>query len=292
MRRARLLSGIVSQTEGMERMEQKNTAGLRGEEAEVPFAELRDVHVARGETVVLHGIDLTIGRGEHAVILGPNGCGKSTLIKVLTCECYPLPRPDTHVRIFGRERWVVSDLRTRLGVVAAELPGRTMLHVTGGDAVISGFFGSAALWPHLEVTGDMRECALEVLERMDALHLRTKPVGEMSAGEVRRIMIARALVHGPEMLLLDEPSNALDMGAQRELRETLRRLCNQGTGLVLVTHHLTDILPEIERVITMRDGRVVEDGQKRDLLTPERLTALFGQPVDVVEREDYFHALA
>jgi iron complex transport system ATP-binding protein len=127
---------------------------------------------------------------------------------------------------------------------------------------------------------------------MEATHLAAKPVGEMSAGEMRRIMIARALVHRPEMLLLDEPSNALDLRAQRDLRETLRRLVGQGSGLLLVTHHLPDVLPEIDRVIMMRDGRIFADGPKRELLTADRLGELFGRPIDVVEREEYFHALA
>jgi iron complex transport system ATP-binding protein len=118
--------------------------------------------------------------------------------------------------------------------------------------VIAGFFSASTLWPNLHVTAEMRERAVEALERMEALHLGGQLVGEMSAGEKRRILIARALVHRPRQLLLDEPSNALDLAAQRELRETLRRLALEGTGLVLVTHHLGDILPEIERVILMR----------------------------------------
>ena len=134
--------------------------------------------------------------------------------------------------------------------------------------------------------------AAEAMALMEATHLAEKPVGEMSAGETRRVMIARALVHRPEMLLLDEPSNALDLRAQRELRETLRRLAQQGTGLLLVTHHLPDVLPEIDRVILMRQGRIVGDGAKRELLTAERLSELFGRSLDVVEREEYFHALA
>jgi iron complex transport system ATP-binding protein len=130
------------------------------------------------------------------------------------------------------------------------------------------------------------------MELMEAAHLATKPVGEMSAGETRRIMIARALVHRPEMLLLDEPTNALDLRAQRELRETLRRLARQGTGLLLVTHHLPDVLPEIDRVILMRGGRIEADGPRRELLTSARLGALFEMPIEVVERDEYLHALA
>ena len=112
----------------------------------------------------------------------------------------------------------------------------------------------------------------------------------MSAGEKRRILIARALVHRPQQLLLDEPSNALDLAAQRELRETLRRLAREGTGLVMVTHHLGDILPEIERIILMRDGRIVADGPREELLTESRLSELFHTPVRIGRDAEWLHS--
>jgi iron complex transport system ATP-binding protein len=125
---------------------------------------------------------------------------------------------------------------------------------------------------------------------MEATHLAKQLVGEMSAGEKRRIVIARALVHRPKQLLLDEPSNALDLAAQRELRDTLRRLAQEGTGLVLVTHHLGDILPEIERVILMRSGRIVGDGPREELLTEERLSELFRARVRIGRDEEWLHS--
>jgi iron complex transport system ATP-binding protein len=258
------------------------------------FLELRQVNVARGERVVLHDVNLTIRAGEHVAILGPNGCGKSTLILAMTCQIYPIVQPQMVVRIFGRERWDLTQLRQHFGVVAAgllgELPGERTAVTTGLDAVIAGFFSASTLWPNLHVTGEMRERAREALERMEALHLAKQLVGEMSAGEKRRILIARALVHRPRQLLLDEPSNALDLAAQRELRTTLRRLAQEGTGLVLVTHHLGDILPEIERVILMRDGRIVGDGPRADLLTEVRLSELFNTPVRIGRDEEWLHS--
>jgi iron complex transport system ATP-binding protein len=258
------------------------------------FLELRQVNVARGERVVLHDINLTIRAGEHVAILGPNGCGKSTLILAMTCQIYPIVQPGMVVRIFGRERWDLTELRRRFGVVAAgllgELPGERTAVTTGLDAVIAGFFSASTLWPNLHVTGEMRERAVEALERMEALDLAERLVGEMSAGEKRRILIARALVHRPRQLLLDEPSNALDLAAQRELRETLRRLAREGTGLVLVTHHLGDILPEIERVILMRDGRIVGDGPRQELLTEARLSELFQVPVRIGRDEEWLRS--
>ena len=258
------------------------------------FLELRHVNVARGERVVLHDVNLTIRAGEHVAILGPNGCGKSTLILAMTCQIYPIVQPGMVVRIFGRERWDLTELRRRFGVVAAgllgELPGERTAVTTGLDAVIAGFFSASTLWPNLRVTGEMRERAAEALERMEALDLAERLVGEMSAGEKRRILIARALVHRPRQLLLDEPSNALDLAAQRELRETLRRLAREGTGLVLVTHHLGDILPEIERVILMRAGRIVGDGPREELLTEARLSELFQVPVRIGRDEEWLHS--
>ncbi len=259
------------------------------------FLELAHVNVARGERVVLHDVNLSIRTGEHVAILGPNGCGKSTLIFTMTCQIYPIVQQGMQVCIFGRERWDLTQLRRRFGIVAAglmgtELPGERTAVTTGLDAVIAGFFSASTLWPNLHVTGEMRERAVEALKRIEAAHLATQLVGEMSAGEKRRIMIARALVHRPRQLLLDEPSNALDLAAQRELRETLRRLAQEGTGLVLVTHHLGDILPEIERVILMRGGRIVGDGPRAEMLTAPKLSELFNTPVRIGHDEEWLHS--
>ena len=261
---------------------------------EEKFLELRQVRVARGDRVVLHDVNLTIRAGEHVAILGPNGCGKSTLILTMSCQLYPMVKPGMKVRIFGRERWYLTVLRQHFGVVAAglmgELPGERTAVTTGLNAVIAGFFSASTLWPNLHVTEEMRARAIESLKRMEALHLAEQRVGEMSAGERRRIMIARALVHRPRQLLLDEPSNALDLAAQRELRESLRKLAAEGTGLVLVTHYLGDILPEIKRVILMRAGRIVGDGPREELLTEARLSELFRTPVRIGRDDEWLHS--
>ncbi len=268
-----------------------------GKEFRAPaeFLSMRNVDIARGQKVVLRDVNLTIATGEHIAILGPNGCGKSTLIKAMTCECYPIVRHGMEMKVYGRDRWEVQELRRHLGVVAAELPGERTAVTRGLDAVVSGFFSSSTLWPNLEVTESMRVGAMDALALLGADHLRDRWVGEMSAGEKRRVMIARALVHRPQMLLLDEPSNALDLAAQRELREILRDVAvgsggHRGTGVVMVTHHLADILPEIDRVVMMRGGRIVADGSKMELLQAARLEELFGVELEVTERHGYWHS--
>src|ERR1700729_798602 len=255
-----------------------------------PGLDLTQVNVARGDNVVLHDINLKVETGEHIAILGPNGCGKSTLIKTITCECYPLVLPETKVRIFDRERWDLTELKKRLGVVAPELPGKPTLQTTGRDAVLTGFFSSSTVWPNLTVTSAMQTRADEVLEQIDAVNLADKLVGQMSAGQQRRIMIGRALVASSQMLLLAEPSNALYLAAQADLRKLLQRLARQGTGILLISHHIADIIPEIDRLLLMSEGRIVGDGPKSSLLTPETLSGLFETEVRMTEREGFYHA--
>ena len=264
-------------------------------QAPAEFLSMRSVDIARGQKVVLQDVNLTIATGEHIAILGPNGCGKSTLIKAMTCECYPIVRSGMEMKVYGRDRWEVQELRKHLGVVATELPGERTSVTRGLDAVVSGFFSSSTLWPNLEVSEPMRASAMEALGLLGAAYLRDRFVGELSAGEKRRVMIARALVHRPEMLLLDEPSNALDLAAQRELREILRAVAvgsenRRGTGIVMVTHHLADILPEIDRVVMMKGGRIFADGTKMELLQAEKLEELFGVELELTERHGYWHS--
>jgi len=254
------------------------------------FVELEHVNVMRGDRQALHDISLAIRQGEQLALLGPNGCGKSTLLKTMTCELYPLAEAEMRVRLFGRERWDVTELKKRLGVVQAELPGKPILRQTGLDAVITGFFSSSALWPNLMITREMREQAEAMLERVGATTLREHLFGEMSSGQQRRVMIARSLVASADCLLLDEPSNTLDLFAQNELRQVMRRLAQQGTTIILITHQVADIIPEMQRVVMMRGGRIVADGPRETLLTEPTLSELFSTQVRLIHRDGFYHA--
>lgn len=264
----------------------------------LPIVDLEHVHVARGDKIVLHDVNLQIKEGEHLAILGPNGCGKSTLLKTITCELYPLVREETRVRILGRDRWDLTELKRRMGVVAADLPGRQTLSITGLEAVLTGFFSSSILWPNFTITRRMTDRAEEILQLVNGEELRDKLVGTMSAGQQRRIMIGRAMAGtssnaeegSVEMLLLDEPSNALDLAAQHDLREMLRSLAQRGTTILLITHHIADILPEMDRIVMMSGGRIVADGRKDSVLTESRLEQLFGRKIALTHREGYWNA--
>ncbi len=267
-----------------------------------PLIECQNVTVYRGATRALDRLTLSIAAGEHVAILGPNGCGKSTLIKTLTRECYPaVEDPPSTLRIMGRDRWSVADLRAMLGIVTQDLIAECTRgmssdfadnprRVSGRETVLSGFFSSIGIWSHHEVTPEMDRKADAILERLEIAHLADRKLHELSSGEARRLVIGRALVHDPAALVLDEVANSLDLRAAHQLREMTRAIARSGTSVLIVTHHLPEIIPEIDRLILMSGGRVADDGPKAQLLTSAALSSLFGMPIDVGRRDGYFHA--
>ena len=257
-----------------------------------PLLDFQNVTVQRGDRIVLDGVTLSIAPGEHAAILGPNGSGKSTFIKLLTRELYPRLKPEPwSLRILGRERWHLFDLRNHLGIVSNDWMQMCTREYSAYEIVLSGFFGSVGIWPNHEVTPAMEEKARALMQLLEVAHLADRNTNELSSGEARRILIGRALVHDPEALVLDEPTSSLDLHATYELRETFRKLARAGITILMVTHHLPDIIPEMERVILIRDGRVYQDGAKQEVLQPATLSGLFGFPVEVLERGGYYHVL-
>jgi len=254
--------------------------------------ELRNVIVVRGDSVALDRISLRIEAGEHVCILGPNGCGKSTLIKTITRECYPLARQGSSMEILGQSLWNVSELRSQLGIVSPDLLKACSTDATGLDVVLSGFFSSTRIFPNHQPAAQHRTKAEAALERLGVAHLGGRAVAEMSSGEAKRTLIARALVHDPKTLLFDEPGNALDLAGQVELRETMRDLARAGLGILLVTHHVSEIIPEMERVVLLQSGKIVGDGEKEKMLTSEWLSTLFGVTVHLFRQDGYFYVHA
>jgi iron complex transport system ATP-binding protein len=253
--------------------------------------EFRDVTISHDGQIGLDQFTLTIRDHEHVAILGPNGSGKSTFIKTITRECYPLARNGASVKLFGQDRWNVFDLRPLLGIVHNDLMQSYLRYpYSGREVVLSGFFSSVGIWPNHEVTESMRERADEILEQLEIAHLAGRSVNHMSTGEGRRLLIGRALVHKPKALILDEPSASLDIRATHELIKTMRKLA-AGTTIILVTHHLSDIIPEIGRVVLLRKGRVFRDGAKGEVLSEEALSSLFELPVSVLEKGGFYHLL-
>ncbi len=246
-----------------------------------PFFEIRNATVWRGEVAALRDFSLTLHRGESVAILGPNGAGKSTLLKLLTGELRPEAKPETSCRLFGETLWSLEDLRHRIGLVMPEEVARFHPEETARDAVLSSLRGAYGRTRDMRFSKEERSRAERAMASAGVLDLAEREFGALSSGERRRFLIARALVHEPEVLVLDEPSTALDFAAAIHLVESLRRLIDRGRTLVWVTHHPGEIPPEIPRAILLRDGRIHADGPKRQVLDSPTLSGLFGVPLAV-----------
>ncbi len=254
-----------------------------------PLLEFANVTVWHGTKKCLDSLSVSIAEGEHVAILGPNGAGKSSFIKTIMRELYPDPNARGLIfRIRGRDTWDVFDLRSMIGVVSNNLQYTFTREITGRDAVLSGFFSSVGLF-NQTVTPPMERKADEMLTFLEVAHLADRPMTEMSSGESRRLLIGRALVHDPKTLILDEPTNSLDLHALHAFRQVIRKVAQAGTAIILVTHNVHDIIPEISRVILMDNGRFIRDGTKESLLTGSEIERLFKVPVTVHEEEGWYY---
>ena len=257
--------------------------------------ELTDATVIKDDRPVLDRLSLTIREQEHTAIVGPNGAGKSLLVSLLTHYERPLARDGgaPPVRVFGEANWNVTELRARLGIVSADLhlhfvAGNSEGRIKGEAAVLSAFLVSHGILRYGVVTDEMRRQAKAALELVGAGHLASRWMDQMSSGEARRVMLARVLVTSPRVLVLDEPTTGLDLGARHSFMEQVRHVARSGTTVILITHHIDEIIPEIDRVVLLQAGRVAGDGPKGQMLSAEHLSRMFGLPV-AVDRADGYH---
>ncbi len=255
-----------------------------------PLLEFNDATVIIKGARVLERVSFRIDVGEHAAIMGPNGSGKSTLIKTITRELHPVvTESGPPVRILGEHMWNIFNLWTMIGIVSSDLQQVCTRDISGWETVMSGFFGSIGIYPYHKVTEQMEDRTRHILEFLEASHLAQKNMTEMSTGEARRMLIGRALVNRPKALMLDEPANGLDPHAARKFSGMLRKIARSGKSIIMVTHHLHDIIPEIDRVIMVKDGKLFRDGAKQDVLTEKNLSELFGMPVKIRTGDGYYH---
>lgn len=255
---------------------------------ESPILQFQDVTAFRNDTKVMDQFSLTIRPGQHTAIVGPNGSGKSTFIQLLTHQLYPVAHSDntTPIRVFGKDHWNVSELRKRIGIVSADLEYEISHNLKAGrlsgrDVVLSGFFSSMQLFGHHKITDKMKRKADTALSSINANYLADRMFSRMSAGEARRILIARALVTEPEMLVLDEPTTALDLVARQKCLQLVREIARQGTTIIIVTHHIEEVIPEIDHVLLLKDGSAAFSGSKEKVFTSSNMSIVYDHPVNV-----------
>ena len=256
-----------------------------------PILDIQHATVYRDDTRVFSDFSFVLHAGEHAAIVGPNGAGKSTLLKLLSGEVHPMALDETRVCLFGEERWNVWDVRKKLGIVSYDLQRDYLICAEGRNVVLSGFYASNDTYDHQTFTRAQIDRADEVMRELGIESFATRVFGHLSTGEQRRFLLGRALVHDPPVLVLDEPTSGLDLKSCFQYLDLVRAQVRQGKTVVLVTHHLHEIPPEIERIILLKEGKIVADGLKSRLLTDMNLSRLFDQPVTLVQANGWYQAL-
>ncbi len=259
---------------------------------DLPLIDIHNATIYRGDTRVFENFSLTIDQHEQVAILGPNGCGKTTLLKTLNREIYPVANDQSWLRILGKDRWNVWDLRAQIGIVSHELQMRYTKTNTGLDVVLSGYLSSIGVHGLLasQLTEENRQRALEIMRDLAIADLAGKQLGQMSTGQQRRCLLARALVHDPDTLILDEPTAGLDLSSSFDLMGRIDGLIKAGKSLLLVTHQLNEIPPDISRVVLLRQGKIIADGEKSQVLTEENLFRAYDTKIRVSKVGGYYLA--
>lgn len=253
--------------------------------------DIQHATVYRGETCVFSDFSFTLREGEHVAILGSNGSGKSTLLKLLSGEVHAMPKDETRIVLFGDERWNVWDVRKQIGIVSHDLQREYLICAVGLNVVLSGYYASNDTYEYQQFSKTQMTRAYELMNELGIVALAGRPFGHLSTGEQRRFFLARALVHDPPVLVLDEPTSGLDPKACFQYLDLLRAQMAKGKTVLLVTHHLHEIPPEIDRVVFLKEGRIIADALKSTVLTTDQVSALFDSKMTLVQASGWYQAL-
>jgi iron complex transport system ATP-binding protein len=253
--------------------------------------EMRNVSVVRNGKRILDSIDLSIEQNESIAVIGNNGSGKTTLIKLLRGDIRPYYNEDSPavMRIFGEENWNIFDIRSKMGIVSMDLQSQFGSDTTVTEVIASGFFGSLDVFRSMSVTQEMVIKVNDAAIMMGIEDLLERTLEGLSLGEMRRALIARALVMGPSTLVMDEPMTGLDISMSSKFRKMFDILMKAGVSLIIVTHDLADIPDGIERVIMMKEGRIFADGKKDELFTSEIISGLYDESIKVEHNNGTYH---
>lgn len=265
-----------------------DSPALIGYDPNAPLIEMHDAVVRRSGRDLIHVDHFVLEHGDNMVLLGPNGAGKSTFIRMVTREMHPLYREVPPVRFCGSDRIVLSEVQKIIGIVSATMQDQIAVHLPAIEIVVGGLYGTLGIPRQVHPSERDFERAQSALDTLGVGAIARRDVMTLSSGQARRVLIARALIHDPEVLVLDEPCNGLDPEGMYYVRSSLRKLAQAGKGIIMVTHFPEDILPEIDRVVMIKEGRIYADGPKRELMTTERLSDLFNIPLEVKEQDGYY----
>lgn len=251
---------------------------------------LHDAKVKMDGRVILDVDDFVINQGERIVVLGPNGIGQVDAGQAAHQGDRAGMARDAAGALHGSAR---SHRRKpsfeTVGLVSTDVQERMMVHRTVFDIVLGGFFGSVGVPFHIGASDEQVEQARKAIREIGIPSLSERDMLTLSTGQARRALIARALINGPALLIFDEPTSGLDPEGAWNMRQSLSALAKAGHTILVITHNVSDIMPEFDRVVMLQDAHIVADGPKEEVLTTQKLRHLFGVPITLVETDGRYH---
>ena len=255
------------------------------------WAGLKNINVYIDQNKILSDININLRYGENILILGPNGSGKSTFLKLLNRSIYPITSNDSSFKLFNKENINIWDLRKKIGFLFKEMEQRVANGVKLYDVISSGFSG---------IFNSRYSNLLSEREKIKINNLITEwelstiiynEFQSLSDGQKRRGLLARALVYEPDILVLDEPFSNLDIKSNFILNQNLNKLIKQSVNIIYVTHSIESILSKTNRVLLIKEGKIIDDGSPYDLINTKTLSDLFNLSLKVIEQEGYWRML-
>ncbi len=260
-------------------------------EDSITWASFKNLNVWVGKRQILSNISIHIKFGENIVILGPNGSGKTTFLRLINRSIYPVESGKSSIKLFNKENINIWDLRRRVGFLFREMEERVNSKVSLYDLIGSGFTGTFN-------SSNSRFLSEENINRIERLlvelnleDIRNEDFHLLSEGQKRRSLLARALVYEPEILVLDEPFSNLDIKSNSIFNKILERLNNKSVNIIYVTHSLESILPQTNRVLLIKNGKIIRDGTPENLLTSEILSNLYNISIKVIKQGNYWRSI-
>ncbi|PAE17211.1 molybdenum ABC transporter ATP-binding protein [Virgibacillus sp. 7505] len=246
------------------------------------IVELKDVSLKRGGNWILKDLNWKVEKGQNWVLLGLNGSGKTSLLSLLNAYTFPTTG---NMRVLGMEfgkTYLAEKLRIQIGFVSSSLQQRFDSSDNAFEVVLSGAFASIGLFE--TPTDEMRTRAAQLLHDLGCFVYANRRYETLSLGEKQRVLIARALMADPPLLILDEPANGLDFLARESLLESIERISKKPDAptIIYVTHHIEEILPIFHQTLLLKDGKVFASGCTSNMISSERLSDFFGIPVNVM----------
>jgi len=252
------------------------------------WASFKNINVYVDRKEILSNININLNYGENTLILGPNGSGKSTFLKLINRSIYPITSSNSSFKLFNKENINIWDLRKKIGFLFKEMEQRVNNGVSLYDVITSGFFGTFNS-RYSKLLSEKEKLKIDNLIHEWGLNdIIFDEFKSLSDGQKRRALLARALVYEPNILILDEPFCNLDIKSNFILYQNLNKLIKESINILYVTHNLESILPETNRVILIKEGKILKEGSPNELLTSTILSNLFNISINVIKQEGYW----